>query len=265
MDIATTVKLLTFISGASLLGIITSLFLKFTHFRQYKRLEKESSGMVIKTRTRIDHLMAHNAEGILDEEIEHTQRTADLDDQKKVEALLSGIDVMIAKGEYEDAERHLISALGIDPENMDVRSLMGFIYMKQEKYNKAESVYLEMIEKGTIDPGIYSNLGKVLEEQGNLETAITAYREAIVKDPQEPKRYIQLADVYITLEKTDVAIPLLEEALRLDNDNIPLRFRLIELYGIASNEDAQIALLKDILALDATNDMAKKLLESIRK
>jgi len=265
MDSSLSVKLLVLLMGVSTLGVLGSSFYKLMIYRQFKRLEKESSQVFSAIKHKMTKLLSG---GVKEENLQEKEQlkkapTVSKDDMKKIHALLDGIDEKIANGDYKDAERHLVEALGVDPNNEDVNSLLAFVFLKQGRFNKAESIYTHMIEQGTEDAGVYANLGRVLEEQGELETASYAYKEAIMKEPKEPKRYMQLAETYVRMDRHDQAIPLYEEVVRLTNSN-DVRMVLAGIFEFMKEKDRQVIILKEILELDPKYEDAKRKLAELR-
>ncbi len=261
MDVAVSVKLLVLTMGVSFIGVLGSILYKVSLFFQFKRMDRESRQLFSMVKAKINHILQHGEDKTVKEE---KSLALSKDDARKVKVLLQDVDAMIREDRLDDAERHLVEALGIHPDSEDANSLLAFIYMKQEKFSKAESLYLHLVELGSQDPAVFANLGKVLEEQENYVTAVEAYREAIVKDPHAAKRYVSLAEVYKKMEKSDVAVPLLEEAVRLDSESLTTLYALAEAYEKVGDESKLIESLKVILQKVPEEERAKEWLSTLR-
>jgi Tfp pilus assembly protein PilF len=80
---------------------------------------------------------------------------------------------------YEEAELEFNFVLKADPQNFNAIDALGLVKMKQGKLDSAVDLFKKAIY---IDPGdmlVYYHLGQVLELQGNTDSAARAYRTGL--------------------------------------------------------------------------------------
>lgn len=73
------------------------------------------------------------------------------------------------------AERSILVAKGLAPENPDVRVLLGYVYTKQERYEAAEKEYESAAKQGTDNLWLQANWGLNYQRQGERDKAVEQY------------------------------------------------------------------------------------------
>lgn len=90
---------------------------------------------------------------------------------------------------YREAERYLKKAVSMDPEYADALYLLGDMYIKMRQIEKAEALWLKLIE---VCPNYKAEvkyfLGVILLENGNREKAIPML-ESFLQDPERDYGY----------------------------------------------------------------------------
>jgi hypothetical protein len=77
------------------------------------------------------------------------------------------------------AEELLQSALQINPQSVDAKILLGYVYAHQNDYVKAEALFADAAKSKTNNLWLWSNWGELLVMEGKRAEAIGKYREAI--------------------------------------------------------------------------------------
>jgi serine/threonine-protein kinase len=89
-----------------------------------------------------------------------------------------GQDYLALLGRFDEASAQLHTALDLDPLSMIIREGNGYVPMLRRDYERAQAIYLELID---LDPGFYkgfSSLGRVLCLMGRHDEAIAALERA---------------------------------------------------------------------------------------
>ncbi len=77
------------------------------------------------------------------------------------------------------AERYVASALQIDPRDVDVLRLRGYVYTHQGRFKLAEADFTEVAKSDTNNPWLWADWGELRTLQGNAEAAVTMFSKAI--------------------------------------------------------------------------------------
>ena len=80
-----------------------------------------------------------------------------------------------------EAENLLESALRINPESVNAKILLGYVYAHQQNYGKAESLFVDSEKNNPRNLWLWSNWGEMLELQGKTDQAIVKYKTAITR------------------------------------------------------------------------------------
>lgn len=77
------------------------------------------------------------------------------------------------------AETLLMSAREIEPDNVNAKILLGYVYAHQRRHAKAEALFIDAARSDTRNLWLWTNWGELLEMQGKTDTAMAKYRETI--------------------------------------------------------------------------------------
>jgi Tfp pilus assembly protein PilF len=77
------------------------------------------------------------------------------------------------------AENYLLSGLAIDPQNANVKVLLGYVYAHQKRYKEAEEKFVEAATTGTKNLWLWTNWGELLSMQNKPDQALDKYMQAI--------------------------------------------------------------------------------------
>ena len=138
--------------------------------------------------------------------------------QKRNEKLLNQLGQAYAsmeKGDFDAAETSLKKILQQRPTYSMAMQLLGHVYYRSERYQKAEEVYRQMIKNNEFDASAYNNLGQALSRQGRHQEALKELLHSEKLNPNNETVYINLSVVYAALDQPQKARETFMAAHRL--------------------------------------------------
>ena len=88
-----------------------------------------------------------------------------------------------------EAEKTLLKALSIEPDNGYFLDSLGWIYFKQGRTDEALDKINAAIRKIPPDPTVFDHLGDILSKLGDYPAAINAYRKSLETKPEDGREY----------------------------------------------------------------------------
>ncbi|HEY7512649.1 MAG TPA: tetratricopeptide repeat protein [Vicinamibacteria bacterium] len=107
---------------------------------------------------------------------------------------------------FPDAERELEEAYLLRPRDQNVLNLLGLVYFKQDKLEKAEEVYRKLAAESPEVSTLYYNLGLIHFKLNRLEEAEMAFLKALELAKDNHKINFYLGSVYERLQRYPDAI-----------------------------------------------------------
>jgi len=107
---------------------------------------------------------------------------------------------------YEDAEHQLEEAYLLRPRDQKVLNLLGLVYFRQEKFEKAEEVYLKLVADSPEAHTLHYNLGLIHFKLNRLEDAESSFLKALELTQDNPKINFYLGSIYERLHRFKDAI-----------------------------------------------------------
>lgn len=107
---------------------------------------------------------------------------------------------------YEDSERELEEAYLLRPRDARVLNLLGLVYFKQEKLDKAEEVYRKLVAESPDAHTLHYNLGLICFKLSRLEDAESSFRKALELSRDNPKINFYLGSIYERMSRYKDAI-----------------------------------------------------------
>jgi tetratricopeptide (TPR) repeat protein len=123
------------------------------------------------------------------------------------------------KENFYEAEKHAKIFLSKEPENLFCLKILGIIYSKLEKTDKALNIYKKLTLNKKNDPELFNNLGIIYKKLNRLEESLTAFTNAINLAPNYSDAYYNLSNI---LEKKGLKNECLranKRAVELDSNN----------------------------------------------
>lgn len=116
-----------------------------------------------------------------------------------LQELLGRAVALHRQGRIADSEKIYLRLLGIEPQNIMARHLLGLIRYEQKRYPEALDLIGSVAAASPADMEAQSNLGNVLKALGQLEKALASYDRALTIDAMHPavlnNRGLVLADL----------------------------------------------------------------------
>jgi uncharacterized protein (AIM24 family) len=97
---------------------------------------------------------------------------------------------------FSDAEQQLEEAYFLRPRDPAVLNLLGLVYFRQQKLEKAEEVYRKLLIQNPDEPTLSYNLGVIYLKLGRLDEAESALLKALDQSQSNPRISFYLGTVY---------------------------------------------------------------------
>src|SRR5688572_8567344 len=114
--------------------------------------------------------------------------------------------VLYDERRYDEAERELEEAYLLRPRDQKVLNLLGLVYFRQEKLEKAEEVYRKLAAESPDAHTLFYNLGLIYFKLNRLEEAESAFAKALEISRENPKINFYLGSIYERLHRFQDAI-----------------------------------------------------------
>ena len=149
------------------------------------------------------------------------------------------------KKDYTNAVKLLNQIVEKDRNDFQCWTLLGTLYLVQEKSEDAEKAYLTAIEVKPTYALPLINLGRFRITQKKFEEAVELLTRAVEAQPQSADANLLLGEAYLRLKKGSKAIPYLNEAGKLGK--IEAHLDLGWLYNAAGLKDKAVVEYEEVL------------------
>ena len=160
-------------------------------------------------------------------------------------ALFEKAHTAVEKKDYANGIKLLNEIVEKDKNDFQAWTLLGTLYLVQEKSDDAEKAYRTAIEVKPSYALPFINLGKLLVTQKKFDEAIEPLARAVALQPQSPDANLFLGEAYLHLKKGSKAIPYLNEAGKLGK--IEAHLDLGWLYNAAGMKDKAVVEYEEVL------------------
>ncbi|HKG58251.1 MAG TPA: tetratricopeptide repeat protein [Pyrinomonadaceae bacterium] len=160
-------------------------------------------------------------------------------------ALFEKAHTAVEKKDYANGVKLLNQIVENDAADFQAWTLLGTLYLAQEKREEAEKAYSKAIETKPTYALPLINLGKLLLMQKRFDDAVDKLTRAVELQPQSPDANLFLGEAYLRLKKGSNAIPYLNEAGKLGN--IQAHLDLGWLYNAAGLKDKAVVEYEELL------------------
>jgi tetratricopeptide (TPR) repeat protein len=161
------------------------------------------------------------------------------------QALFHKAQNQAAKKQYDQATALLREILDNDKADFQVWTLLGTVYLAQEKSADAEKAYLSAITAKPTFAMALVDLARLRSAQKRFAEVIDPLTRAIELQPESAEANLMLGEAYLQVKKGSKAIGYLEEAARLGRMEGYLR--LAWLYDAAGMKDKAAAEYEELL------------------
>jgi len=160
-------------------------------------------------------------------------------------ALFEKAHAAVEKKDYDNGIKLLNQLVENDKNDFQAWTLLGTLYLVEEKSADAEKAYRTAIEIKPTYALPFTNLGKLLLTQKKWDEAIDPLTHAVGLQPQSPDANLFLGEAYLHLKKGSKAIPYLNEAGKLGK--IEAHLDLGWLYNAAGLKDKAVIEYEEVL------------------
>jgi len=154
--------------------------------------------------------------------------------------------------DYDAAESYYLQALGMDPENNDIKNYLSKVYLEQDMNDEAIALLTEIAED-TQDKLIWMRIGKIYAEMEFYDEAQASFENAIELEPEYGNAYLEIGYLLYDQEYFEDAIPYLEQAAKSFPDDDDVQKKLASCYKKTGKLDSAIQQYKDIIAEQPDN------------
>jgi len=151
----------------------------------------------------------------------------------------------VEKKDYANGVKLLNQIVENDASDFQAWTLLGTLYLAQEKREDAEKAYAKAVELKPTYALSSINLGKLLLMQKRYDEAVDKLTRAVELQPQSADANLFLGEAYLHLKKGSKAIPYLNEAGKLGN--IQAHLDLGWLYNAAGLKDKAVVEYQELL------------------
>ena len=143
-----------------------------------------------------------------------------------VKILLSEAANYLQTGGFTEAEKVLLQAKKLNPNNADVHNLLGIIYDQKSDFAKAESEYRTAIRLNPKAVSPLANLGILLAKTNRPKDAIQTFEIVLKLNPNHPQTIINLGFLYSSVGNFPFAIEFLNMANLIQPNSYDILFKL---------------------------------------
>jgi len=174
----------------------------------------------------------HEKAGDFDRAIELMKEAVGLFPQD-TEIVLRCAETHIMAERFAEAMEYLRQVSEVEPANIKARRLLGDIYVKEGKKEKAWVEYLPVLDDMLLEEN-YNDAIVLLESFKEIDPIETRKRLAslhiqLEEHPQAVSELVSLGELFIGQERQKEALNCFREALKMSPDDYTLRDRLVEL------------------------------------
>jgi len=169
-------------------------------------------------------------------------RLADPKDKIELYNEIKLAQFLVTEEKMDEAERKIKEILNKDESVLEVRYILGNIYLKQKKYGEAIEEYKKSL---AVDPDYYDaicGLAMAYRRAESCDEAIVGFERMIEIDPRDTKPYWHLGDIYLEKEEYDKALKYIKTCVEIDPESPAFHNKLgavyikKEMYDLAEKE-----------------------------
>ena len=166
-------------------------------------------------------------------------------------------NIALEEKRLDEARRHFVEALRIEPRNPERYCSLGCVYAEEGDSDAALRCFRKAVELAPSHPAANYNLGCALLDQGAHSEAVSRLAVAVQGEPENASAQTNLGIALLHLGRIPQALAPLEEAVRLAPASVNARIN----YGVgllrAGRPVEAEAQFQEALALDPGNEAAR--------
>jgi Tfp pilus assembly protein PilF len=177
----------------------------------------------------------------------------------EVSAFLEKSHLALQKKDFLEAEKSLLNASKIEPENDQIWSNLGVAAKRRKDYKAAVKYYNKGLKINPQNAGLLSNIGSLLLQIKDFAQAVKFLQQALAIDDKSANAWNNLGSCHFHLGRYNEAQYCYEKSLLFDVNNYSTRFNLswcllrigefqrgFQLYEARFNKEENTAIVKNI-------------------
>ncbi|HWY68469.1 MAG TPA: tetratricopeptide repeat protein [Terriglobales bacterium] len=138
---------------------------------------------------------------------------------QRAEFLRVRASIAIGGNDYNAAEKDLLEAMKLDPNNSNIELQYANLLWIMQKKAESEQVYLAVLKHDPRNRYAYESLGYLMRDSGKIPQAEQYFHEMAKLYPDDYVPYLALGDMYTSLDRLDEAQNAYEQGYKLAPQN----------------------------------------------
>jgi tetratricopeptide (TPR) repeat protein len=157
------------------------------------------------------------------------------------------------RGDYEAAERSLLTYLKQKPEDGDAKVLLAKVYKERKSYIEAIDLLKELVRANPQELKGFFALADTYERAKMSKEAAAVYEQICALAPDNREAHYKRGVLYFTLKQYDRATEAFSQAARIDGKDIDSREYLLRIYQDQKDLGNALAVLEELIELRPTH------------
>lgn len=165
---------------------------------------------------------------------------------EKLQALLQEAFEYLRTEKYQLAEGLFIAAIKLSSSSPEAYLGLGETYLAQQSFDEARETYKFLLRLTPQDDAVMVKLGDIAERQGDIDGAIGYYQQAVVTNDSHSARYYHLAELLLKEKQPSIAKEALLPALELEPKNPKFLDLLVEIAILCNDKPLAEQALREL-------------------
>jgi predicted O-linked N-acetylglucosamine transferase (SPINDLY family) len=153
----------------------------------------------------------------------------------------------------DEAERHCLSILKIDPNHFEASHLLGVIYHKQGRFSESAELIAAALQVFPQSAEALSNYGSVLDQLDRPDEALANCDKALAIDPKRLDTLLMRANLLSKIGRTQDSIIAFEGILAINPDHTDALMGLAKAQWDCGHAEESIVIYNKLVAVDSGN------------
>lgn len=166
------------------------------------------------------------------------------------ERLLAKAREAWARHDFDAAERSVIGALALAPNEPATLRMLGMVAQRRGNHEQAIDCFRRVLSIWPDDSDLHVCLGIALFERGEADQALVHLRQACELQPRSSAAWFNFGEALSRATRAREAVDALQRALQLDPAHVSARLSLSKAQASLGEIDAAVAGFREVLRLD---------------
>ncbi len=171
----------------------------------------------------------------------------------EAERLLAKAREAWSRRAFDAAERSLLDALALAPQDATVLRMLGMVAQRRGDNMRAIDCFRRVLAVWPDDSDLHVCLGIALFERGEIEPALAHMRRACEIQPASAAAWYNLGEALVRLAHTEDGVAALRKARELDPTHLSALLSLSKAQASLGEIDAAVAGFREVLRRDPIN------------